>query len=91
MAAEEELITQQQEQISLLERELGLQQEQLTQFVALVTYAHATTPTAQAGPGTKGRAKQSAARNVLDRLIGNREAVLAFLHRLVVSTYVQRK
>src|SRR5216683_8015538 len=54
------------------------------QFVALVAHADATTPTAQAPPGTKGRAKQSAARNLLDRLIGDQEAVLAFLHRLVV-------
>ena len=54
------------------------------QFVALVTHADATTPSAQAPPGTKGRAKQSAARNLLDRLIGDQEAVLAFLHRLVV-------
>jgi transposase len=59
-------------------------QDWQAQFVALVTHAHATTPTAQAPPGTKGRAKQSAARNVLDRLIHNQEAVLAFLHRLVV-------
>lgn len=35
-------------------------------------------------PGKKGRPKQSAARNLLDRLIGDQEAVLAFLHRLVV-------
>ena len=54
------------------------------QFVALVAHADATTPTAQAPPGSKGRAKQSAARNLLDRLIGDQEAVLAFLHRLVV-------
>jgi transposase len=54
------------------------------QFVALVAHADATTPTAHAPPGTKGRAKQSAARNLLDRLIGDQEAVLAFLHRLVV-------
>ena len=54
------------------------------QFVALVAHADATTPTAQAPPGAKGRAKQSAARNLLDRLIDNQEAVLAFLHRLVV-------
>jgi transposase len=54
------------------------------QFVALVAHADALTPTAQAPPGTKGRAKQSAARNLLNRLIGEREAVLAFLHRLVV-------
>src|SRR5947209_844194 len=54
------------------------------QFVALVAHADATTPTAQAPPGTKGRVKQSAARNLLDRLIEDQEAVLAFLHRLVV-------
>jgi transposase len=54
------------------------------QFVALLAHADATTPTAQAPPGTRGRTKQSAARNLLDRLIGNQEAVLAFLHRLVV-------
>ena len=54
------------------------------QFVALVAHADATTPTAQAPPGTKGRAKQSAARNLLNRLIDDQEAVLAFLHRLVV-------
>jgi transposase len=54
------------------------------QFLALVAHADALTPTAQAPPGTKGRAKQSAARNLLDRLIRDQEAVLAFLHRLVV-------
>jgi transposase len=54
------------------------------QFVALVAHADATTPTAQAPPGRKGRAKQSAARNLLNRLIGDQEAVLAFLHHLVV-------
>jgi len=54
------------------------------QFVALVAHADATTPTAQAPPGKKGRAKQSAARNLLDRLIDDQQAVLAFLHRLVV-------
>jgi transposase len=54
------------------------------QFLALLAQADATTPTAQAPPGTKGRAKQSAARNLLDRLIDNQEAVLAFLYRLIV-------
>ena len=54
------------------------------QFVALVAQADATTPTAQAPPGKKGRVKQSAARNLLDRLIEDQQAVLAFLHRLVV-------
>lgn len=54
------------------------------QFVALLAQADTSTPRAQAPPGTKGRAKQSAARNLLDRLIDNQEAVLAFLHRLIV-------
>ena len=54
------------------------------QFLTLVAHADATTPNAQAPPGKKGRAKQSAARNLLDRLIRDQEAVLAFLHRLVV-------
>jgi len=54
------------------------------QFVALLAHADATTPTAQAPPGKKGRVKQSAARNLLSRLIDDQEAVLAFLHRLVV-------
>jgi len=54
------------------------------QFVALVAHADAMTPTAQAPPGSKGRAKQSAARNLIDRLIHHQEAVLAFLHHLVV-------
>jgi transposase len=54
------------------------------QFLALLAEADALTPRAQAPPGTKGRAKQSAARNLLDRLLEHQEAVLAFLHRLVV-------
>jgi transposase len=54
------------------------------QFVAIVTQADATTPYAQAPPGHKGRVKQSAARNLLDRLLAEQEAVLAFLHRLAV-------
>jgi transposase len=59
-------------------------QDWQAQFVALLAHADVTTPTAQAPPGIRGRAKQSAARNLLDRLIGNQQAVLAFLHRLVV-------
>lgn len=54
------------------------------QFVAIVAQADATTPYAQAPPGHKGRAKQSAARNLLDRLLAEQQAVLAFLHRLAV-------
>ncbi len=53
-------------------------------FVALVRQADATTPYAQAPPGHKGRVKQSAARNLLDRLLTDQEAVLGFLHRLEV-------
>jgi transposase len=54
------------------------------QFVAIVAAADAATPYAQAPPGHKGRVKQRAARNLLDRLLAEQEAVLAFLHRLVV-------
>lgn len=54
------------------------------QFVAIVADADATTPYAQAPPGHQGRVKQSAARNLLDRLLTDQPAVLAFLHRLVV-------
>lgn len=54
------------------------------QFVALVAQADATTPCAHAPPGHQGRVKQSGARNLLNRLIDEQEAVLAFLHRLVV-------
>ena len=46
------------------------------QFVAIVAQADATTPYAQAPPGHKGRVKQSAARNLLDRLLAEQEAVL---------------
>jgi transposase len=54
------------------------------QFVAIVAQADATTPYAQAPPEHKGRVKQTAARNLLDRLLADQEAVLAFLHRLAV-------
>lgn len=54
------------------------------QFVAIVAQADATTPYAQAPPGHNGRVKQTAARNLLDRLLADQEAVLAFLHRLAV-------
>jgi transposase len=54
------------------------------QFLALLAHADALTPTAQAPPGHKGKVKQSAARNLLDRLLAQQEAVLAFLHRLAV-------
>ena len=54
------------------------------QFVTIVAQADATTPYAQAPPGHKGRVKQSAARNLLDRLLADQQAVLAFLHRLAI-------
>src|SRR5438132_3948168 len=44
------------------------------QFVALLAHADATTPTAQAPPGPRGRAKQSAVRNLMDFLYGNLES-----------------
>jgi transposase len=54
------------------------------QFLALLAQADALTPHAQAPPGHTGKVKQSPARNLLDRLLAHQEAVLAFLHRLVV-------
>jgi transposase len=54
------------------------------QLVALLRQADATTSYAQAPPGHKGLVKQSAARNLLDRLLTDQQAVLAFLHRLAV-------
>ncbi len=54
------------------------------QFWELLAQGDELNPVAQAPPGKKGRAKQSTARNLLDRLHRDQEAVLAFLHRLVV-------
>jgi transposase len=54
------------------------------QFEKLLANADALTPTAQAPPGHKGRLKHSTARNLLDRLFADQQAVLAFLYRLVV-------
>jgi len=42
-------------------------------------------PHAVAPPGRRGRCKQSAARNLLDRLRNHRQAVLAFLEDLRVD------
>lgn len=53
-------------------------------FVAIVAATDATTPDVQAPPGHKGRVTQSTARNLLDRVLAEHQAVLAFLHRLVV-------
>lgn len=52
--------------------------------VAIVAQADATTPSAHAPPGHKGRVTQRAARTLLDRVLGQQQAVLAFLPRLVV-------
>jgi transposase len=49
---------------------------------AIVAQADATTQYVQAPHEHNGRVKQSAARNLLDRLRAEQEAVLAFLHRL---------
>ena len=54
------------------------------QFLDLLAQGDELNPVAQAPPGKKGRPKQSTARNLLDRLHRDQEAVLAFLHRLVV-------
>jgi transposase len=54
------------------------------QYTSLLAQGDELNPVAQAPPGKKGRPKQSAARNLLDRLHRDQEAVLAFLHRLVV-------
>ncbi len=54
------------------------------QYWRLVEAGEELNPVAQAPPGKKGRPKQSAARNLLDRLRRDQQAVLAFLHRLLV-------
>ncbi len=54
------------------------------QYLSCLDVADQAHPPAQAPPGTRGRPKQSAARNLLARLRRHQEAVLAFLHRLVV-------
>jgi transposase len=53
-------------------------------FLALLCEGEAAHPVAQAPPGKRGRPKQSAARNLLDRLRTQQQAVLAFLEDLRV-------
>jgi transposase len=53
-------------------------------FLALLAFGEAAHPVAQAPPGKRGRPKQSAARNLLDRLRTQQQAVLAFLEDLRV-------
>jgi len=55
-----------------------------THFLELLAQGDALHPVAQAPPGTRGRSKQSPARNLLDRLFRDQEAVLRFLEDLAV-------
>jgi transposase len=54
------------------------------QYQRILEEADALHPRAQAPPGTRGRARQSAARNLLDRLRDHQKAVLACLDHLAV-------
>jgi transposase len=56
-----------------------------TAFVRLLDEADQVTPRATAPPGSKGRIKQSAARNLLDRLRKHQQAVFCFLEDLRVE------
>jgi len=54
-------------------------------FLRLLDEGDQITPRATAPPGTKGRIKQSAARNLLDRLRKHQQAVFCFLEDLRVE------
>jgi transposase len=54
-------------------------------FLRLLDEGDQVTPRATAPPGTKGRIKQSAARNLLDRLRKHQKAVFCFLEDLRVD------
>jgi transposase len=54
-------------------------------FVRVLDEADQLTPRATAPPGSKGRIKQSAARNLLDRLRKHQKAVFCFLEDLRVE------
>jgi len=54
-------------------------------FLRLLDAGDQVTPRATAPPGTKGRVKQSAARNLLDRLRKHQKAVFCFLEDLRVD------
>jgi transposase/uncharacterized coiled-coil protein SlyX len=56
-----------------------------TAFLRLLDEADQVTPRATAPPGTRGRIKQSAARNLLDRLRKQQKAVFCFLEDLRVD------
>ncbi len=49
------------------------------QFLDLLGSGETLNPVAQASPKTRGRSKQSPARNLVDRLLRDQGAVLAFL------------
>jgi transposase len=54
-------------------------------FLCVLDDGDRVTPRATAPPGTKGRVKQSAARNLLDRLRTHQQAVFCFLEDLRVD------
>jgi len=54
-------------------------------LLQVLAEADRLTPRATAPPGTKGRVKQSAARNLLDRLLTHQPAVFCFLEDLRVD------
>jgi transposase len=54
-------------------------------FLRLLDVGDRVTPRATAPPGTKGRVKQSAARNLLDRMRKHQQAVFCFLEDLRVD------
>jgi transposase len=54
-------------------------------FLRVLDAADQLTPRATAPPGSKGRIKQSAARNLLDRLRKHQQAVFCFLEDLRVD------
>ena len=56
-----------------------------TRLLELLTEGDRAHPRAQAPPGHRGRVKQSAARNLLDRLRKHQQAVLRFLEDLRVD------
>jgi transposase len=55
-------------------------------FLRVLDAGDQVTPRATAPPGTKGRIKQSAARNLLDRLRKHQQAVFCFLEDLRVDS-----
>jgi len=54
-------------------------------FLRVLDEGDQVTPRATAPPGTRGRIKQSAARNLLDRLRTHQQAVFCFLEDLRVD------